>query len=117
MPAELLWGLEAFTIDPHWQWVLVDGDQVKAQMLCVNAHGILMMLRLTALPDAPAAWAVRLFREVLREARSRGCIGFMTFLADSNPQELKLMRIAQRHGSYFIPQSGAWVAGSTDGKY
>lgn len=117
VPPALMVGFEAFTIDREWQWVAVHEGQVKAQLLAVNAHGLLLMLRLTALPDAPRGWAVRLFREVMKDARALGCIGFTTFLSDQNPQEVKLMKIVQRLGGYFEPQSGAWVAGSTEIKY
>lgn len=117
VPAELMSGLEVFKIDPEWQWVAVVEGRVVAQLLAVNAHGVLLMLRLTALPDAPKTWAVNLFREVMREARAMGCIGFTTFLSDSRPHEIKLMKIVQRLGGYLEPVSGAWVAGSTEISY
>lgn len=114
VPAELITGFESLVLDREWQWVLVHEGKVKAQMLCANAHGLLLIMRLTALPDAPPGWLVRFFREVMRDARANGCIGFTTFLSDQNPQEVKLMRIVQRLGGVMYPQTGAWVAGSTE---
>ena len=114
VPVELITGFEALPLDRQWQWVLIHDGKVKAQMLCANAHGLLLIIRLTALKDAPAGWAVRFFREVMRDARAMGCIGFTTFLSDQNPQEVKLMRIVQRLGGMLNPQTGAWVAGSTE---
>lgn len=117
VPAELIQGFEAYKIDPDWQWILVVDGMVKAQMLCANAHGILMILRLTAQSDAPYGWAVKLFRQVMKDAKFAGCIGFMTFLADQNPAEVQLMRIVQRLDGYLLPQSGAWAAASVDIAY
>lgn len=117
VPPELMKGFEACHIDPEWQWVLVADGRVKAQLLACDAHGLFMILRLTALPDAPTSWLVRFLREIMKEARRAGCFGFITFLSDQNPQEIKLMRIVQRHGGYLLPQSGAWAAGSTEVTY
>lgn len=117
VPEELLRGFEAFKIDAEWQWVLVADGKVKAQMLCMNAHGILFILRLTALPDAPGGWAMILFRRVFREAKERGILGYATFLTDANSQERRLMTIVQRAGGCLLPASGAWAFGSVEVKY
>jgi|SRR5215469_8029572 len=117
VPIELMTGFEAFSIDSEWQWVLVENGKIKAQMLCANAHGLLIIIRLTSLPDVSKGWLVRMFREVMRDARENGCIGYATFLADDNPKELKLMRIVQKSGGFLLPKSGAWAAGSTEVKY
>lgn len=117
VPAELMTGFEVLPVDREWQWVLVHEGKVKAQMLTINAHGLLFIMRLVALPDAPHGWAIKLFRQVMREAKDLGLIGFMTFLADQNSQEVKLMKIVQRLGGILIPQSGVWAAGSTEVSY
>lgn len=117
VPADLLRGFEMFRIDPEWQWVLAVNGHVKAQMLCANTHGVLLIFRLTAFPDAPHGWMPRFLRHVLAEARAAGCIGFLTFLSDKNPIEVKLMRIVQRAGGLVLPQSGALAAGSTEVRY
>jgi hypothetical protein len=117
VPADLMRGFEAYRIDSEWQWVLIVDGSVKAQMLCANAHGILLILRLIAFPDAPHGWLAAMLRHVMAEARQAGCIGFITFLSDRNPAEVKLMRIVQRMGGFVLPQSGAMVAGSTETKY
>src|SRR5262252_6636474 len=82
VPLSLIEGFEAFKIDPEWQWVVVADGAVKAQLLCAPAHGVLMMLRLTALPDAPDGWALAMFRHVLRDCRKLEMLGYMTFLED-----------------------------------
>jgi hypothetical protein len=112
VPAELLVGFEARMIDPEWQWVLVHEGKVVVQMLCAPAHGMLMILRLTALPEAPHGWGVRFFRYVLKEAQERGLIGYETFLSDENEAEQRLMTIIQRAGGWLIPSSGVWACGS-----
>jgi len=117
VPAELMAGFEALPIDPEWQWVLVAGGRIVAQMLGARMHGLLLVMRLTAFPDAPRGWAVKMFRAALAEARSQGIIGYVTFLSDANPQERKLMKIVQHSGGMIIPASGAWACGSTEVRY
>jgi hypothetical protein len=117
VPSELIVGFEALRIDPEWQWVLVVNGKVMAQMLCANMHGLLAILRLTALPGAPSAWAVTLFRRAMAEARKSGAIGYVTFLSDARAQERKLMRIVQRSGGMLLPATGAWAFGSTEIRY
>jgi hypothetical protein len=116
VPEELMAGFEAFKIDQEWQWVLVHEGKVKAQLLGANAHGVLIILRLTATKDAPHGWAVKMFRAVMRECKENGVIGFTTFLDDRQKPEVKLMKIVQRFG-YLLPASGAWAAGSTEVRY
>jgi hypothetical protein len=117
VPADLMRGFEAYRIDPEWQWVLIVDGYVKAQMLCANVHSVLYILRLIAFPDAPHGWLAAMLRHVMAEARQAGCIGFISFLSDKNPAEVKLMRIVQRAGGFVLATTGAMVAGSTDIKY
>jgi hypothetical protein len=117
VPAELIAGFEALPIDLEWQWVLIVDGGVEAQMLCAPMHGLLAILRLTAFPSTPAAWLVRFLRSVLADSHARGMIGYVTFLSDANPMELKLMRIVQRSGGMLLPSSGAWAFGSTEVRY
>ena len=117
VPAELIAGFETFKIDPEWQWVLVSDGKIKAQMLCVNAHGVLMILRLTALPDAPRGWALALFRKVLKECQEQEMLGYMTFLEDGKKAERRLMTIISRAGGYLKPWSGVWAVGRFETGY
>lgn len=117
VPEELLVGFEAFKINPEWQWVLEIGGKVEAQMLCANAHGMLIIMRLTAFEGLPPGWLVKFLRGVLRDAKASGVLGYVTFLSDQNPAELKLMRIVQRSGGMLMPQSGAWAFGKVETRY
>jgi hypothetical protein len=117
VPPELLVGFEAFKIDPEWQWIAVADGKVVAQMLCANAHGVLMILRLTSLPDAPHGWAVALFRHVLSDCRELGMLGYMTFLSDDRRAERRLMTIVSRAGGYLKSCTGAWAVGRLDVGY
>lgn len=118
VPEELMAGFEALKIDAEWQWVMTVDGKVVAQMLCAPMHGLLAIMRLTAFPDAPAAWLVRFMREVLAEVRrEQGMIGYITFLSDMNSQERKLMKIVQHSGGMLLPSSGAWAFGSTEVRY
>ena len=111
VPAELMGGFEAFRIDPEWQWVLVSDGKIKAQMLCADTHGVLTIMRLSALPDAPHGWGVKLFRGVFAECKKLGLLGYITFLADDQRAERRLMSIVARSGGYLKPTSGVWAAG------
>src|ERR1700757_5150597 len=117
VPAELLVGFEGFKIDAEWEWVLVADGKVVAQMLCAPMHGVLMIVRLTALPTAPHGWAVTLFRRVLKECHGLKMIGYTTFLSDATHAERRLMKIIARTGGYLVPVSGVWAAGRFDTRY
>jgi len=111
VPAALMQGFEAWKIDRDWQWILVSDGKVMAQLLTSNMHGMLYMMRLTALPEAPYGWALRLLRQAIRDARSRGLLGYIVLLQDSTPEQLCLMRIVQRHQGYLEPITGVLACG------
>lgn len=117
VPPELLVGFEAFKIDPEWQWVLVVDGKIMAQLLGANTHGVLTIMRLSGLPDAPQGWALMLCRRALKDSAAQGLIGFMTFLSDNRKAERRLMRIVHRMGGYLIPVSGVWAAGRLETRY
>lgn len=114
VPAELLAGIEAFKIDPEWQWCLTVDGKIVAQILCANAHGVLMILRLTALKDAPHGWALTMFRRVFKDCSDLGLIGYITMLADSKRPECRLMTMIARSGGYLTPFTGVMAAGRFD---
>ena len=114
VPDELMSGFEVFRIDPEWQWIMLADGEVVAQMLCVNMHGMLGIVRLTAKSNAPRSWLVRFLRSVLAEAKNYGLGGYLTFLSDSSPSEVKLMQIVQRSGGVLFPSSGAWACGKLE---
>jgi hypothetical protein len=116
VPDDLLRGFEAFRIDPEWQWVLTVDGKIAAQLLAAPMHGVLMILRVTALPTAPASGLLHLLRHVCKECAESNLLGYTVFLSD-NTLEGKLLRIAQRAGAYIVPASGAWVAGRFDTGY
>src|ERR1700691_2852345 len=117
VPQELLVGFEAFKIDPEWQCVLVADGKVVAQALGANTHGVLTIMRISCLPEAPTAWALVLMRQVLKDCRELGLIGFMTFLADNRKAERRLMTIISRTGGYLVPSAGVWAAGRLETRY
>jgi hypothetical protein len=111
VPAELMHGYEAFPIDQQWQWVAVVDGRIVGQLLGANMHGLLFILRLTMLADAPPSCLLCLLRQAFRDAEAQGCMAYMTFLSDQQPAEVKLMRIVQRHNGYLESFSGAVAAG------
>jgi hypothetical protein len=117
VPMDLLVGFESFRIDPEWVWVLVVDGKIKAQMLCANTHGVLTIMRISSLPDAPNGWALTLCRRVFKDCREQGLIAFMAFLSDGKKAERRLMRITERLGGFLVPVTGAWAAGSLVTRY
>ena len=117
VPPELMRGFEAFRVDPEWQWVLVHDGRVVAQLLAANMHGVAYLMRLSALREAPQGWAVRLFRQMLRDAKAAGMLGYMVLLTDGTKAERRLMRIVQRHGGYLEPVTGVVAAGRLEVSY
>jgi hypothetical protein len=117
IPSELMENLGSMTVDPEWQWLAEYDGKIVGQILGVNAHGILMLIRITATPEAPKYWPVLGLRKVLADARERGCIGYLCFLDDRQPQEVKMMRMIQKQGGILLPVIGVWAAGSTDCGY
>ena len=117
VPGELMRGFEAFRIDPEWQWVLVHEGKVVAQLLAANMHGVAYLMRLAALPEAPHGWAVRLFRQMLKDAKAAGMLGYMVLLTDGSKAERRLMSIVQRHGGYLEPVTGVVAAGRLELDY
>lgn len=117
VPSELLVGFEAFKIDPEWQWALVADGKVVAQLLGANTHGVLTIMRISALPNAPHGWALTLCRRVFKDCSALGMIGYMTFLADNRRAERRLMTIVSRAGGYLVPCTGVWAAGRLGVRY
>lgn len=117
IPAELMTGLEAFHIVSDWHWVILHEDKIVAQVLTAPAHGLLLLLRMMSVPDAPASWLVLALRRILADARARGLFGYLILLQDSKPKEAKMMRLTQLGGGMLLPFSGALAFGSTEFKY
>jgi hypothetical protein len=117
LPPELMGSLDLFPIDYNWQWVAEYEGEIVGQVLAANVHGILFLFRITAIPSAPKSWVMLAYRRILAEAKERGCMGFMLFLDDCNKQEVKLMRIVQKHGGMLLPSYGAWAFGTTETGY
>ena len=118
VPEKLMEGnLEALKLDYNWQWVVEHEGEIVAQVLCSPCHGLIHILRISSMPEAPHGWAVVALRRVLSDAKARGMIGFMTLLADKQPAEVKLMKIIQRQGGQLVPFYGALAFGSTENGY
>jgi hypothetical protein len=54
--------------------------------------------------------------QVFAEARKRGCVGFLTLLADNRPEEVKMARIiAGMPGATLLPFQGSMGTGLLPG--
>jgi hypothetical protein len=115
---------------PEWAWVvepvsiLGPFDPVPPQpfalVVCSFAHGWLVLWRVLALsplpPLIPLNWFLEALPQVFAAARLRGCVGFLTLLADNRPEEVKMARIIQRMaGAKIMPFQGSLGAGSLTG--
>jgi hypothetical protein len=117
IPEELMAGLEYFQIVESWQWLVLHQDKIVAQILTAPMHGVLLLLRMMSLPEAPHGWLVLALRRIMADAKAKGLFGAVVLLDDRRPQEVKMMRIAQRSGGMLLPYCGALAVGSTDWKY
>ena len=103
---------------PEWVWVVeaVDAPGPFAIVVCSFAHGWLVLWRILALPslppEIPLTWFMEALPQVFEEARQRGCVGFLTLLADNQPAEAKMARIVTRMaGGTLVPFQGSMGVG------
>ena len=96
-------------LDAEWCWVVEHEDKTIALIVCSFAHGMLVLWRILATPDAKRvcrSWFFRALPIVLDNARQRGCVGYLTMLEDHHPACVKLARIVARTGGVLIPFVG-----------
>jgi len=85
--------------NPDWVWVQVDDyGRVVAGLAVAPAHGLVIVLRLWATPDASYMAIRKLLRAAATELRERDIRGWMVMLEASRISELKLSRLALRFG-------------------
>ena len=87
-----------------------------AIVVCSFAHGWLVLWRLLSIsplpPGIPLNWFKEALPQVFAEARLRGCVGFLTLLADNRPAEVKMARIiASLPGATLLPFQGSLGVG------
>ena len=103
---------------PEWVWIIESAEHYGPFALIVTsfAHGWLVLWRILSLfplpPGIPLTWFLEALPQVFAEARVRGCVGFLTLLADNRPEEVKMARIITRlaHGG-ILPFQGSIGAG------
>ena len=115
---------------PEWVWVVepvsilgpFDPVQPQPFALIVTSfsHGWLVLWRVLALsplpPAIPLNWFLEAIPQVFAAARQRGCVGFLTLLADNRPEEVKMARIIQRlDGAKILPFQGSMGVGTLVG--
>lgn len=117
LPAELLNTGTPF-IDPQWAWVVEADDSPSPFALVVTSfsHGWLVLWRVLAVAPLPSSiplnWVMEALPQVFDAAVARGCVGWLTFLADDRPQEAKLARIvASLPGASLLPFQGSMGVG------
>ena len=115
---------------PEWVWVVERAALPSplgpfgppppapfAIVVCSFAHGWLVLWRLLSIsplpPGIPLNWFKEALPQVFAEARLRGCVGFLTLLADNRPAEVKMARIiASLPGATLLPFQGSLGVGS-----
>lgn len=100
-------------IVPAWAWVIeADGHPGPFALVVASfAHGWLVLWRLLAISPLPSTvplnWFLEAHPQVFEIARRRGCVGFLTLLDDSRPEEAQMARIAVKlAGGTVLP--GQW---------
>lgn len=125
LPAALLETGMPF-LDPAWAWVVEPVSPLGpfappappfALVVTSFCHGWLLLCRVLSVSPLPSVvplnWIMEALPQVFAEARLRGCVGFVTLLADDRPQEIKLARIIQSlPGAGLVPFHGSMAAGS-----
>ena len=109
---------------PEWTWVIEPVSLLGpfappapfAIIVCSFANGWLVLWRVLAIsplpPGIPLNWFLEAIPRVFAEARLRGCVGFLTLLADNRPQEVKMARIiASLPGAALLPFQGSMGVG------
>ena len=107
---------------PEWAWAVESSEHATpfALIVCSFCHGWLVLFRVLALsplpPGIPLTWFLEAVPQVFAEARERGCVGFLTFLADNRPEEVKIARIiAGMPGATLLPFQGSIGTGVLPG--
>jgi hypothetical protein len=125
LPAELRNHGMAYLI-PEWVWMVEPVNLLGpfgppqppfAIIVASQAHSWLVLWRAIAIsplpPTVPLNWFMEALPQVFAEARLRGCVGFMTLLADNRPSEVKMARIiASLPGATLLPFQGSLGIGS-----
>ena len=103
---------------PEWAWVVerVGQDAPFAIIVASFSHGWMVLWRILAIsplpPGVPLTWFMEALPQVFAAARLRGCVGFLTLLADNKPAEVQLARIvASLPGCSILPFSGSMGVG------
>jgi hypothetical protein len=87
-----------------------------ALIVASQAHSWLLLWRILTISPLPSTipltWFMEAVPQVLAEAARRGCVGFVTLLADDRPEEVKMARIILRlSGGGLLPFQGSIGAG------
>ena len=107
---------------PQWVWVVESADSPIPFAIIVTsqAHSWLVLWRLLALSPLPSTvplnWVMEAIPQVFAEAVKRGCVGFLTLLADNRPEEVKMARIiAGMTRATLLPFQGSMGTGVLPG--
>jgi hypothetical protein len=113
---------------PEWVWVVEPASLLGpfappvpfAIIVTSQAHSWIVLWRILSLsplpPGIPLNWIMEALPQVFAEAASRGCVGFLTLLADNRPEEVQLARIiAALPSATLLPFSGSMGVGRLDG--
>jgi len=109
---------------PEWVWVVEPAGPLGpvalpapfAIVVASFCHGFLVLWRVIDIsplpPGIPLNWFKEAMSQIFAEARQRGCVGFLTFLADNRPAEAKMARIIARlAGGTVLPFQGSMGVG------
>lgn len=104
-------GWEGPTLDHNWCWLIEDESGPIGGLMACPMHGAIFLLRVVVANAAPAGTLRTLLHGVLREARSNGCVGFLTLTDPHSRIGRKLAHLAQRAGGIQLPDSLNIVSG------
>lgn len=113
LPKELRTGFEAGkNCDPRWVFVAErEGSKVALLMAC-PAHLLVILMRLATTPEAQPTDVRQLLIHAMREFKSRGFSGYMSWLDPERPEEQALISVIKTAGGFVYPAPQVCCAGA-----
>lgn len=114
---DILKEFHSLPLDGQWIWLAEQDDKVLGMAMASPMHGILFLMRMLVVEDAPPTIALSLIKRMGKDSKARGCFGYMCLLDPKQPAEMKLGRFFQRlPETKFVPYQGIIATGRIDGR-
>ena len=100
LPAAWELGFDALgRIDCSWVWVIERDARPLGCVVAAPCHGVAFLWRVVMDKSAPSHLLLRLLRQCVRDLRSRGCVGILTFCDATSVTQARFLRVISRLNS------------------